>query len=80
MTLTGGGSGKLCVCWRSWFWVLGGVLGWVLGVGGGLVMPLMFGGVLVGVLENILEFLLGVFGPVFVGCGACWFLVVPCGF
>ena len=48
--------------------------------GGGLVMPLMFGGVLVGVLENILEFLLGVFGPVFVGCGACWFLVVPCGF
>lgn len=43
-------------------------------------MLLMFGGVLVGVLENILGFFVGVFGPVFVGCGACWFLVVPCGF
>lgn len=43
-------------------------------------MLLMFGGVLVGVLEIILGFFVGVFGPVFVGCGACWFLVVPCGF
>ena len=57
-----------------------GALGSGCWVWGGLVMPLMFGGVLVGVLENILEFLLGVFGPVFVGCGACWFLVVLCGF
>ncbi len=45
-----------------------------------VVLLLMFGVVLVGVLEIILEFLLGVFGPVFVGFGSCWILVVPSGF
>jgi hypothetical protein len=45
-----------------------------------VVLLLMFGVVLVGVLGIYLEFLLGVCGPVFVGFGSCWILVVPCGF
>lgn len=45
-----------------------------------VVLLLMFGVVLVGVLGKYLRNVVGVFGPVFVGSGSCWILVVPSGF